>query len=365
MAADKSRQINYAVAAFVADIGAVRAVGRLGDGNINDTFLVEFHDRPSVVLQRINSTVFPDPRGVAANSARISHHMATENGAEIIPDHGYRFPAVISTVDGSDWFEDADGEVWRGQRYVGNAVSYRHVAVDHAAFEAGRLLAYYHRKLASFDHHALSVPLPGFHDLQGYRAAYVEAVRMHKREHTPALAYCRDAAARCLELPTLPERAAAGGGRVQVIHGDTKYDNFLFDADSGRAVALIDLDTTAPGLTAADIGDCLRSFCNPGGEKSARAVVFDIGICRRLVAGYQSAASMNSAERNLIYHGVHVMTCELGFRFLTDYLENDRYFKVTDGEENLRRATVQFKLLESIEAQRSTIESIAGGASNG
>ena len=43
----------------------------------------------------------------------------------------------------------------------------------------------------------------------------------------------------------------------------------MMDAESGKAIALVDLDTVKPGLVHYDIGDCLRSGCNPLGEETA------------------------------------------------------------------------------------------------
>jgi len=42
---------------------------------------------------------------------------------------------------------------------------------------------------------------------------------------------------------------------------------------------------------------------------------------------------------------------ELGLRFLTDYLDGDRYFRTDRTSHNLDRALVQFALTQSIEAQ--------------
>ena len=49
---------------------------------------------------------------------------------------------------------------------------------------------------------------------------------------------------------------------------------------------------------------------------------------------------------------------ELGLRFYTDYLEGNRYFKVTETEQNLQRAAAQFQLCESIMAQKSAIKAL-------
>jgi hypothetical protein len=109
-----------------------------------------------------------------------------------------------------------------------------------------------------------------------------------------------------------------------------------------------------------DIGDCLRSFCNPAGEKAGAGIEFDSRICDRLLQSYLQVIELGMAERNLVYHGVWQLSYELGLRFFTDHLHGDRYFKITRTGENLQRAWVQFKLLESIESQRSAIEKAAG-----
>lgn len=361
MDAYSSRYLDHAVAAFVEDTGEVSGIAALGDGNINDTFLISFKNRSSLVLQRLNSSVFPDPQRVAGNAARLSCHLNAEISAGSMLDSAvYRFPETVQSVDGADWYQDGIQDIWRCQTFIDNSISLQNVTNDDQPFEAGRLLGYFHRIFASFDHRILQTPLPGFHDLKRYRQAYIEAVRIHRRTVSSDLEYCRTMVELRLDNKTVNELAVVEGIENNVIHGDPKCDNFLFDAGSNRAVSLIDLDTTAPGLTAVDIGDCLRSFCNPGGEKTRSAVSFNIDICRKLIDGYQSAVVMTPAECSLIYHGARLMIYELGLRFFTDYLENDRYFKVTDEEENLRRAIVQFRLLESLEAQRRTVESIAG-----
>jgi hypothetical protein len=355
MAEDRLLQADSAIAAFVADTSTVAGVRSLGDGNINDTYLVICRPGPSLALQRINASVFPDPKGVVGNGAVVSRHLNLRGQAAV-----YRFPETVQTFDGCDWYEDADGEIWRCQTFIEHAVSLRSGISSRHAYEAGCLLGYFHRTLAGLDQRALCTPLPGFHDLSGYRQAYIDVLGMHQRAVSLDLDYCRSIAEQRLEDATLSDLAEAEGIGSRVIHGDPKYDNFLFDTETDRVVSLIDLDTTAPGLAAVDLGDCLRSFCNPGGERGVGGVSFDIDTCRELIGGYRSALITEPAERHLIYHAVRLMTYELGLRFFTDYLDDNRYFKMAGEAENLHRACVQFRLLENIEARRGDIEAIAG-----
>ena len=52
------------------------------------------------------------------------------------------------------------------------------------------------------------------------------------------------------------------------------------------------------------------------------------------------------------------ITYELGIRFLTDYIDGDLYFKTNHPQQNLERAKVQFKLLESMENESLIMEEI-------
>jgi Ser/Thr protein kinase RdoA (MazF antagonist) len=222
------------------------------------------------------------------------------------------------------------------------------------------MLGCFHALLEDFDDSALVDPLPGFHDLRNYKGAYLEAIGSHRRTLDSKFLYCRRMIEARMDILPLEERIEADEICQRVIHGDPKCDNFLFDSESGQALALIDFDTVSTGPVVVDIGDCLRSFCNPAGEKAGADIVFDSRICEHMLRSYFQTFDLSMADRNLIYHGVRQLTYELGLRFFTDHLNDDRYFKITSTGENLQRAWVQFKLLESIERQRSAIEKAAG-----
>jgi Ser/Thr protein kinase RdoA (MazF antagonist) len=145
-------------------------------------------------------------------------------------------------------------------------------------------------------------------------------------------------------------RQAEATGRLvpHIIHGDPKAANVLFDRDCGRAVCLIDLDTVRPGLLLYDIGDCLRSCCNPAGEEGdPEAVGFDADLAREILAGYSTGAGplFTHRDKALVFAAVCLLSFELGLRFLTDYLDGNRYFKIEHADDNLQRALRQFNLL--------------------
>ncbi len=151
----------------------------------------------------------------------------------------------------------------------------------------------------------------------------------------------------------------AGTLPLRAIHGDPKVNNVLLDKATGRAVSLVDLDTVKPGLIHYDVGDCLRSSCNPLGEETEQweQVRFEPELCRGILQGYLPHACrfLTEPETGLLYEAVRLLPFELGLRFFTDYLEGNVYFKVKHADHNLARALVQFRLAESIESQEATI----------
>lgn len=334
----------------------------LGEGNINDTYLVTPAYCPPVVFQRINSSVFADPVVVVDNGALVSAHLRRAQSTQPGYSEGLAFFETIHAAGGGTHLLDDHGDVWRMISYIDTSVNYELIKDPGRFFEVGRLLGCFHRLLNDFDHTRLTPALPGFHDLGGYCSSYLRAAQSHQRGSSAELDYCTSMVRPRLEIRSLEQLNESQRAPLRVIHGDPKRDNFLFNRNSSKALSLIDLDTVASGLLALDLGDCLRSLCNQAGEKTCSLddVHFDIDICRRFLAGYRaSGMNLSEAETDQIYHGARLLTFELGLRFLTDYLNNDRYFKVSDREENLRRAQVQFRLLESIELQRGAIESAA------
>jgi len=142
---------------------------------------------------------------------------------------------------------------------------------------------------------------------------------------------------------------------LRVIHGDPKLNNFLFDKHSKRIVSLIDLDTVKPGLVHYDIGDCVRSCCH-----ISEPALFDLDVCAALLKSYlnEAGAFFTEHDYHYLYLAIRLIPFELGLRFYTDYLQGNQYFKVTEPEQNLRRAIGQFRLCENIMAQEPAIKNL-------
>jgi len=150
----------------------------------------------------------------------------------------------------------------------------------------------------------------------------------------------------------------------RIIHGDLKISNLRFSA-AGQAVSVIDLDSVGRGRFDAEIGDALRSWCNPAGEDTAKPRL-DMQIFEYAMAGYRTC--MESSGREAISQeewesavvGWSRITLELSSRFLADSLNED-YFGWSKeygghGEHSLLRGMGQLALYEAISAKRGEAE---------
>jgi Ser/Thr protein kinase RdoA (MazF antagonist) len=335
----------------------IERVEPMGSGLINDTFLVTAGSA-GWVLQRINGRVFPHPERIMGNLTILSAHLSDRGEA------GIRIPAPVPAADGRPFVRDPEGGVWRLMELIPEARTLTAIETPAQAREVGRALGRFHRLTSDLDPGRLAVTLPGFHVTPAYLERFTSALRIggglcHTERIREAI---RFTAARRGIVDILEDARRQGRIPVRVVHGDPKLDNILFDRTATRALGLIDLDTVQPGLAHHDIADCLRSCGNRGGEspEGEPRASLDLDICRDILGAYcgETRGLLTPAEIELIYDAVRLIPFELGLRFLTDHLEGDRYFKVREPGQNLRRALVQFALVEDVEGKEREIRGI-------
>lgn len=365
----------YKIAQQFAKSTPVVTVDSFGAGNVNDTFLVTLATTTpelgtdKFVLQRINQKVFKQPALILANM-RIFTDFMRQQLAEEPTDARRRWqvPLIIATAAGQDYLTDSADGFWRAISLIEGAKTYPKIRDRNHAQAAGYALGRFHGLVSGLDPALLHDTLPGFHITPQYLESYDRVLAYWPGAATRQadVAYGLDfVQQRRHEAGLLDEAQLTGKLRLRTMHGDPKVDNILIDDHSGQAVSIVDLDTVKPGLVHYDIGDCLRSCCNPAGEETTdlTTVRFDLDLCRIILEGYlrEAARFFTLADYDYVYPAIRLITFELGLRFFSDHLAGNVYFKVKHPEHNLDRALVQFKLVESIERQERAIEEIVAG----
>lgn len=333
----------------------ISEITSLGQGNINDTFLVHTDGKP-VVLQRINDQVFPNPQALIDNLQILGNHLLSQPDPKV---ERWQETVLIPALDGSLSIQDNRGSLWRALSYIEDSITLSRAHTSHQAEQTGWALGHFHRRLAKLDVKKIHIALPGFHKLSNYVSLYEKTARENLDPTSPEIQFCLTTVKKEEKNALALEHAINKGIiRQHITHGDPKIANVLFDKKSGLAISLIDLDTVGPGILQHDIGDCLRSVCNIAGEESDPCnVSFDLNFCELTLRGYfqEAAPLLTHVDRELIYDGVKAIAFELGLRFFTDYLQGGIYFKCKTPEETLQKALVQFTLLQDIIAKKKAI----------
>jgi Ser/Thr protein kinase RdoA (MazF antagonist) len=350
-------------AAFALD-GGIVDLRRHGSGLINDTWLVTTDNSatPRVILQRLNRAAFPRPGEISDNIEQLLAHVRARQAAEGARAWDLRFPRLYRTREGAAFLIDAQGDAWRAMSYFEHTLGFHKPRDTAQAREAGRALGRFHALVEDMDIARLHDTRPDFHNTPRHLERLAQALE----QGDPAL-IAQAGVRECLDFVDA-HRAGAGeieaalvAGRIrrQAVHGDPKLDNFLFDEESGHAVALIDLDTFKPGILHHDIADCLRSCCNRSGESPASGVPvhFDLETCEATLGEYfrEAGAAVAGMEAGHLVAAIRLIPFELGARFLADHLNGNRYFRTEYPEQNLRRAQTQFRLVDDIEHKRDAI----------
>lgn len=313
-----------------------------------------------LLLQRINPAVFSDGETVVRNGSAVVAHLARAVRADGLDAPERRVARQHPAVSGAPGVRAPDGAWWRLLDWIEGAVAISQVTSSGQAHQVGLGFGRFLRWMTRYPG---PVPVPaiaGFHDTLASVARFEAAVR---RDVSGRAASVREEIAGVRASAALASALPHERLPVRIIHADAKPGNLLLDESSGEALAVIDLDTVMPGTLLFDVGDLIRSVScavaedEPAPERDLlREDLFE-SLLRGLAAG-MALLPLEPLERELIVTAGRVITHEQAARFLTDYLEGDRYYHTTRPGQNLDRARVQLGLLRALEEAETRLARI-------
>lgn len=331
-------------------LAKIQKIKPLGNGLINDTFLITTDDI-DFVLQRINSHVFTQPELIMDNLTLLSPYVRQKKMVRL------KIPQLILSLDQQLYYKDKQNNYWRALEFIGNTVSKEVISNQHDAEQVGFALGHFHHLFSDISLDVFHDTLPGFHITPSYFQHYQSVVKQTKlSDPSKDLQFCQNfIEAFQPQINVLENAKAKGLLSDRIIHGDPKLNNFLFDKQLDNIISLIDLDTVKPGLVHYDIADCLRSCCHVFESNS-----FDLDICEVILKSYlrEVEGFFTDQDYVFLYSAIQLIPFELGLRFLTDYLAGNQYFKVDFPEQNLDRAVTQFCLCKNILKQERKIRQL-------
>ena len=356
-----------AIANRFALAGPIIWVETMPGGHINDSYRViarraDGHEVP-YLLQHMNSRVFPDPVRVMENIAYVTRHLEKARRAGRTARQTL---TLVPTAVGGAWMEDAARSCWRMYAFI-PGMHVRDVATHpDEAREAASAFGEFMRLLSDYDGPPLHETIAGFHDTPArvtQLAAAVDADLLGRAQN--AREEIREILAHRPLADVLPPLVASGRVPPRIVHNDAKIANVLLDDVTGAAGCVVDLDTVMPGSLLHDFGDMVRSMTTPTTEDETDLgrIGVRLDLFEAVVRGYlgEVGEMITPDERALLVHAGKVITLEQAARFMTDYLEGDRYYHDTRGDQNLRRAQAQLQLFRTLLEREKELEDIVAG----
>ena len=335
------------------------------DGHINDAYCIECQsgdDTKRYILQKINTNVFKDPMKLMDNIESISAHIRRKIYGEG-GDAKNRTMTVIKTLDGKPCYRDSMGGYWRAYDFVEGSSSLKGIPDDEIIYYSGYAFGEFLWQLADYPMEGFYCPIDGFHNTPKRLKELEQAVGMDQygrgREISQELEFVREHQKKCTLIEQLYER-----GKIpkRIVHNDAKLNNVLMQADGKESLCVIDLDTVMPGYASYDFGDGIRYF----GSKSVTEdeppehAFIDMEVFDCYLKGYLDGTDgiLTEEEIRTMPLGARSITFECGVRFLTDYLQGDKYFKITRASQNIDRCRIHFELVKYMEKHWDEMMSI-------
>ena len=332
---------------------------QITSGHINTTYKVTFYKNSELVeyvLQSVNTYVFKNPVEVMENIDLVTDYVSdkAKRGAYL---------KYLKALDGNLYTYYEDGSFWRCSEYINNSVTYLNLDSYSVIESAGEAFGGFQLLLDGFPVEKLNIVIPHFHNTENRYKIFKEAIKLNKSGRAESVADEIKSFLDFEDVATAMYRMQkAGELPLRVTHNDTKCSNVLFDKETAKSICVIDLDTVMPGLMAFDFGDSIRIVGSTGAEdeRNLDNVRLDMGKYEAFTKGFVSKVkdTLTENEKRTLAYGALTMTVECGMRFLTDYIDGDKYFRVEYPEHNLVRARTHIKLATDMLAKMDEMKAI-------
>lgn len=340
--------------------GEYESFKELASGHINDTYLIKTTKKPYFVLQRINHGVFKDVPGLIENKLNISFHIKEK--LKHLPKEKLDNSVLtfVKTKLHKSYYKGEEGNYWNLMYFIDECVTFETVKDEEVAYEGGKLFGEFLNLTSDFDTVKLTEVIPKFHDMSFRYSQFQSALQSVSKERLYKAKSCIDLVVDLKEeMHILQNLKETGDIKLRVTHNDTKISNALFTKDN-KGLCVIDTDTIMPGIVHYDFGDAIRTICNAAAEDETNLDLIDFNVpyYKAYTKGFleKMESSLTPLELKYLPLGAKTMIFIMALRFLTDYMNNDIYYKTKYPEHNLDRAKNQFRLIKSLTEKYDEIQ---------
>lgn len=335
----------------------------ISKGHINTTYVLYFDYGNKVkrfLLQEINTEVFKEPEKLMKNISKVTSFSLKKlkNKSKKYKNKTLR---IYKSKNKETYVRLKDNSCWRVYHYIENSISIDKTIDNTIMYESGKVIGDFYNIYNNFDSKKIYEVIKDFHNTPKRFQTFVESTI-----NNPLCLSCKNEIDFLISnqkiSSLIQDLIDSDKMPIRVSHNDTKLNNIMFEYKTNKGICLVDLDTIMPGCICFDYGDFVRSACNSSfeDEKDLEKVNFLFEQFISFSKGFIEKTNkfISDIEIDNLVNGAIVMTYECGMRFLTDYLNNNVYFKISYIDQNLVRAKTQIHLCKQIIANKEKLEKI-------
>lgn len=319
------------------------------DGYINITFLLKIVwkdlSSQSFVLQKVNTAIFKQPQVIIENMITISQHLKENHYEKGILEPIKSFQDVYLIVDENQ-------NTWRLLPYIPHSKTITKIKNPNQAFLAAQTFSHFYKNIEKITPSNIQPSIPDFLNFEKRVKDYKEALKKGTEKRKNEAQNLIEFIDSHIHLPEhFIDLVNQNKFPIRIIHADPKLSNILFDSLEMQTLAVIDLDTIMPGTILYDYGEMIRSYTNNHLEDDPSVEnKFNIENYHAVTQGflYYLNDSLTPIEKENMAYAAQVIIYIQALRFLTDYLNNDQYYKTDYPTQNLNRTINQIQLLKEV-----------------
>jgi Ser/Thr protein kinase RdoA (MazF antagonist) len=337
---------------------------KFGKGFYNRSYIVEATDG-RYLLEVVDVNAVGRPDKAVANYRMLEKHLQK---------HGDAVALMVEklTDDEKNDVVAIEGTYWRGFRMPESAGLFSRVINGQMVYEIGRAIGRFHRSLIDFPLKDLQSPNPEYYNVE--RELDLLQKIVYKITDANFILYndAKFALDRKEDLRQLTHLVEIGEFPLRVVHNNLRLNNFLFDINTYQVIAVNCYDTAIPGTLLSDLGDALRLFSATTREDESNLSLVRINITffKDFLRGYfaEVRGFITQKEVDYIVDAMRLQALASGLRYLNDYFNESKTYRISYKEQNIDRTRNQFRLVEDIEihyeGMRNTVSFIYNQAVN-
>lgn len=322
--------------------GCIKKIEENKNGLVNKSYIVSTTTN-QYLIQIINHYVFENVEGLMNNIYKVTTELKRKGKVTL---------DIVMTTDNKTYYYDKlEHKYYRMFKFL-EGLKNVDLNNDLVVIEAGKTIGNFQLNLSDYDYLELIDTIKDFHNIE---SRVIKLIKSYNNENVEIIRKIKSREMfnhiikRYQKFTIINDKINKGIIPIRIAHNDTKLNNIMFDKNN-IGVCLVDLDTVMPGTILFDFGDAVRSICSSTNEDDFNLDEIDL-VDQRFVylcIGYLSKTYqfITKEEVDLLVNAVGTIILECAIRFLTDYLDNDIYFKTEYDEHNFDRASNQFKLYE-------------------